>query len=127
MEILEVVEKDKNEYELSFCGHKTTIHSSKEHIDDTIRKRRVAYNMVPDGATIIPRNMIILCKGWLVGGILEDSLCTVYGISSERGIAGYSCSIFWLPTQKELKEILPQRDKLHGDFLVKSKDIYYGL
>lgn len=97
--------------------------SSKEHFDKTIKKRIKAYNLVPDGSIVIPANLVPLFRGWFIGGVLEDSLCRVYGICHDRGgITGYSCSVYWVPTKEEMEAITVDMSKVHGEFHVKTKN-----
>ena len=122
-ENLQMKQIEETKFEYTFFGEKTTYSVSRENIEksfeDVKRKLLKAYDLVPVGAVIIPRALVGLCKGWLIGGILEDSLYAVYGLCQDRGIGGYSCSIFWLPTDGELSEIVADKTKLHGDFKIK--------
>ena len=112
-----------DKYDVEFLGHKTTHHGYNEaSIQKVILKRTKAYDLVPQGAKIIPKQLIGMCKGLLVGGILEDSLYAVYGLCEGKlnsaGISGYSCSIFWFPTDEELKSFT-DFDSLVSDFRIK--------
>jgi len=109
--------EDGKGFEITFLGNKTVTTTFSNHqarFKDAMHKLKTAYNMVPKGAAIIPENRIQECRGHLVGGILQDSLLPVYGIANDRGLVGYACSIFWVLTEVEIKElklgipILPQ-------------------
>lgn len=106
----------------TFLGRTERISSSKEHFNETIQKRIKAYNLVPDGAIVVPANLVALFRGWFIGGVLEDSLYRVYGICHDRGgITGYSCSVYWVPTKEDMDAITVDMRKVHGDFDIKTK------
>lgn len=107
----------------TFLGRTETIwNSSEESHNKRIQKRIKAYNLVPDGAIIIPAKLVALFQGWFIGGVLEDSLYRVYGICHDRGgITGYSCSVYWVPTKEEMEAITVDMRKVHGDFDIKTK------
>lgn len=97
---------------------------SDESFNKSIKKRIKAYNLIPDGAIVIPRNLVPLFQGWFIGGVLEDSLSRVYGVCHDRGgITGYSCSVYWIPTKDEMESITVDMSKVHGDFDVKTSNI----
>lgn len=108
---------------LTFLGRTENIwHSSEEDINERVKKRIKAYNLVPDGAIVIPANLEALFRGWFIGGVLEDSLYRVYGVCSDRGgITGYSCSVYWVPIKEEMEAITVDMSKVHGEFHVKTK------
>ena len=105
-----------------FLGSIERISSCEEYFNETIQKRIKAYNLIPDGAIVIPRSLVPLFQGWFIGGVLEDSLSRVYGICHDRGgITGYSCSVYWVPTKDEMDNITVDMRKVHGDFDIKTK------
>ena len=65
-----------------------------------------ALKKIPDGATIIHPADVDKYRGCLIAGIMEDAIRTVYGIAQSDGIRGFSCSVYYLPTRAELKEII---------------------
>ena len=73
----------------------------KESINKLISKRLRAYNLIPKGCRIIPKDLVGMYRGMLIGGITEDSIQIVYGIS-EPTIRGYSCSVFFIPSDDVL-------------------------
>ena len=106
-------------YQVWFMGKLDTRGTQEYFMKETANKRKKAYDLVPGGATIITKELIGLCQGWLMGGVLSDSVRKVYGICSGGGLPGYSCSIYWVPTEKELKEITPDINQMHGEFFKK--------
>ena len=128
-EILQVAEEDytghnytSTYYKFNFLGKEGKYHTNEDGIKEFIQKRLRAYNLVPNGCTIIPENLIGLFKGMFVGGILEDSIYTVYGLVKDgNGLNGYSCSIYFLPTEEVLKSIMSYSSVI-GDFDKKEKD-----
>ena len=85
-------------YEVIFLGGKPNkCFYNKESIDKLISKRLEAYNLIPKGCKIIPKDLVGMYRGMLIGGILEDSIQIVYGIY-EPTIRGYSCSVFFIPS-----------------------------
>ncbi len=92
-------------YDITFVGQTHRHYTDENQMKKTIKKRQVAFSMVPDNARIVPEAFISEFNGHLMGGILEDSLRKVYGICN-NGIPGFSCSIFWIPTLSELEEII---------------------
>lgn len=109
-------------YQMDFLGHICTYSCSKESLDETIRKRINAYNLIPDGCRVIPANMIKLFNGLLIGGILEDSIMRVHGIC-ENGLRGFSCSVYFTTDAEYLKSILDYENKIIGfdDFKIKEQ------
>jgi len=109
---------------LTFLGRTENIwYSSEQDISARVEKRIKAYNLVPDGAIVIPANLVALFRGWFIGGVLEDSLYRVYGVCSDRGgITGYSCSVYWVPTKEEMEAITVDMSKVHGEFHIKTKN-----
>ncbi|MDO9304596.1 MAG: hypothetical protein Q7T77_04665 [Sulfuricurvum sp.] len=107
----------------SYNGNNNSINDSiNDSINKYIQKRIKAYNLIPDGAIVIPRSLVPLFQGWFIGGVLEDSLSRVYGICHDRGgITGYSCSVYWVPTKDEMDNITVDMRKVHGDFDIKTK------
>lgn len=77
---------------------------SKESIDKLIAKRLGAYNLIPKGCKIIPKDLVKMYRGMFIGGILEDSIQIVYGMS-EPTIRGYLCSVFFEPSSEDLASI----------------------
>ena len=122
----EIVYKDKlitvkkvdKYYDFIFLGYKTRIHSSYSHIEDVIDKRTRAYDLIPAGAKIIPAPLVRICEGLFIGGVLEDSIEKVYGIARDDGIRGYSCSVYWIPSEEELGGF-QNYNSLKGDFKIK--------
>lgn len=109
---------------ITFLGRTENLwYSNKKDINARIEKRIKAYNLVPDGAIVISADLVPLFRGWFIGGVLEDSLCRVYGICHDRGgITGYSCSVYWVPTKEEIEAITVDMSKVHGEFHVKTKN-----
>lgn len=105
-------------YNFSFLGDMIKVHSSDDDIKKLIEKRKKAYDLVPSGAKIITPNLVRLCEGFLIGGILEDSIQKVYGIAGANGLDGYSCSVYWLLTDNEINSFINYK-ALKGDFLIK--------
>ena len=92
-------------FEVIFLGEKPNkCFCNKESIDKLISKRLGAYNLIPKGCKIIPKDLVKMYRGMLIGGILEDSIQIVYGIS-EPTIRGYSCSVFFEPSSEVLASI----------------------
>ena len=56
-------------------------------------------------------------RGMFIGGILEDSIQIVYGIS-EPTIRGFSCSIFFIPSD-EVLATLTDYDSVSGALKIK--------
>ena len=108
-------------YEIDFLGHIYTHSCSKESLDETIRKRIDAYNLIPDACRVIPANMIKLFNGLLIGGILEDSIVRVHGVC-KNGIRGFSCSVFFIPSKEYLDSIMNYGD-LTGDLIIKNDNL----
>ena len=108
-------------YEIEFFGEKTKCSTSIESLASLFEKDKskkiAAYELIPKGCKIIPRKLVRLCDGLLIGGVLADSIRIVYGIGN-GGIDGYYCSIFFLPTEETLKEIT-NYNSLIGDFPIK--------
>jgi len=71
-------------------------------------KLNTAYEMIPDGAAGVPEHKIGAFRGKLMDGILRDSLKIVYGVTGERGMRGFDCSVFWVPTKKEFENLIAQ-------------------
>ena len=92
-------------FEVIFLGKKPNkCFYNKESIDKLISKLLGAYNLIPKGCKIIPKDLVKMYRGMLIGGILEDSIQIVYGIS-EPTIRGYSCSVFFEPSSEVLASI----------------------
>ena len=108
-------------YLVDFLGNTCTHHCLEEHIKETIRKRIAAYNSIPDGCRIIPANMIKLFNGLLIGGILEDSIVRVHGVC-EKGIRGFSCSVFFIPSKEYLDSIM-NHGSFNGDLIIKNHNL----
>ena len=90
---------------------------NKESIDKLIAKRLGAYNLIPKGCKIIPKYLVKMYRGMLIGGILEDSIQIVYGIS-EPTIRGFSCSVFFIPSD-EILATLTDYDSVSGALKIK--------
>ena len=108
-------------YQMDFLGHIFTYSCSKESLDETIRKRINAYNLIPDGCRVIPANMIKLFNGLLIGGILEDSIVRVHGVC-KNGIRGFSCSVFFIPSKEYLDSIM-NHGSFNGDLIIKKDNL----
>ena len=93
-------------YEVIFLDGKPSKYCNynKESIDELISKRLRAYNLIPSGCKIIPKDLVGMYRNMFIGGILEDSIQIVYGIS-EPTIRGYSCSVFFIPSDDVLASI----------------------
>lgn len=93
-------------YEVIFLGGQLSqcYNCNKESIDKLISKRLGAYNLIPKGCRIIPKDLVGMYRGMFIGGILEDSIQIVYGIS-EPTIRGFSCSVFFEPSSEVLASI----------------------
>jgi len=128
-EILQVIEEEyighnytTIDYRYNFLGKEGRYCTNEDGIKDFIQKRLSAYNLVPNRCTIIPENLIGLFRGMFVGGILGDCIYTVYGIVRDRnGLNGYSCSIYFLPTEEVLKSIM-NYSSVFGEFDKKEKN-----
>lgn len=90
---------------------------NKESIDKLIAKRLGAYNLIPKGCRIIPKDLVGMYRGMFIGGILEDSIQIVYGIS-EPTIRGFSCSVFFEPSSEVLASITDY-DSVSGAMKIK--------
>ena len=89
-------------FEVIFLGGKPNKYfCNKESIDKLISKRLRAYNLIPKGCKIIPKDLVKMYRGMLIGGILEDSIQIVYVIS-EPTMKGFSCSVFFIPSDEML-------------------------
>lgn len=127
-DIIQINTRDKDRIgsltrSFTFLGSIERINSCEEFFNETIQKRIKAYNLVPDGAIVIPAQLVPLFRGWFIGGVLEDSLYRVYGICHDRGgITGYSCSVYWVLTKEEMDNITVDMRKVHGDFDIKTKN-----
>ena len=108
-------------YQMDFLGHIFTYSCSKESLDETIRKRINAYNLIPDGCRVIPANMIKLFNGLLIGGILEDSIVRVHGVC-KNGIRGFSCSVFFIPSKEYLDSIM-NYGSFNSDLIIKKDNL----
>ena len=108
-------------YQMDFLGHIFTYSCSKESLDETIRKRINAYNLIPDGCRVIPANMIKRFNGLLIGGILEDSIVRVHGVC-KNGIRGFSCSVFFIPSKEYLDSIM-NHGSFNGDLIIKKDNL----
>lgn len=122
-DVLEMKQIDDGKFECTFLGDKTTHSSSVDYFEknyNTVMDKRLrAYALVPNGCKVIPAGLSPLLNGLFIGGVLEDSIIIVYGVGTNgRGITGYSCSLFFFPTQEVLDSIT-NYGSLHGDFLVK--------
>lgn len=92
-------------FEVIFLGGKPNkCFCNKESIDRLISERLGAYNLIPKGCRIIPKDLVGIYRCMFIGGILEDSIQIVYGIS-EPTIRGYSCSVFFEPSSEVLASI----------------------
>ena len=89
----------------------------KESIDKLIAKRLRAYNLIPKGCRIIPEDLVGMYRGVFIGGVLEDSIQIVYGIS-EPTIRGFSCSVFFEPSS-EVLATLTYYDSISGALKIK--------
>ena len=105
-------------FEVIFLGKECKyMHCNKESIDKLISKRLRAYNLIPEGCRIITKDLVGMYRGMLIGGILEDSIQIVYGIS-EPTIRGFSCSVFFIPSE-EVLATLTDYDSVSGAFKIK--------
>lgn len=105
-------------FEVIFLGGKPSkCFYNKESIDKLIAKRLGAYNLIPKGCRIIPKDLVGMYRGMFIGGILEDSIQIVYGIS-EHTIRGFSCSIFFIPSD-EVLATLTDYDSVSGATKIK--------
>lgn len=92
-------------YEVIFLsGKPSKCRYDKESIDKLIAKRLGAYNLIPKGCRIVPKDLVGMYRGMFIVGILEDSIQIVYGMS-EPTIRGYSCSVFFEPSSEVLASI----------------------
>lgn len=108
-------------YEVIFLGGKPNkCFCNKESIDKLISKRLEAYNLIPKGCRIIPKDLVGMYRGMFIGGILEDSIQIVYGIS-EPTIRGFSCSIFFIPSD-EVLSTLTDYDSVSGAMKIKGEN-----
>lgn len=103
-------ENDKNRFytsmELDFLGHKSGFSpATKENAERCIKKRLKAYEAIPKGCIIIPKQEQDSLRGLLIGGILEDSIQIVYGVCEGGGLSGFSCSVHFLPSSDTLQEL----------------------
>jgi len=64
--------------------------------------------LCPEDARILRKDEVKQYTGKLLAGALEDSCYAVYAFAGGMGVGlhGYSCSVFWVPTRKELSRIL---------------------
>lgn len=108
-------------YEMDLLGHISEYSCSKEYMDNTIRKRIAAYNLIPFGCKVIPKHLIGMFNGLLIGGIMEDSIIRVHGIC-ENGIKGFSCSVFFIPSKEYLDSIMDY-DSFNGELIIKKENI----
>ncbi len=105
-------------FEVIFLGGKPNrCFYNKESINKLISKRLRAYNLIPKGCKIIPTDLVKMYRGMLIGGILEDSIQIVYGIS-EPTIRGFSCSVFFIPSD-EVLATLTDYDSASGALKIK--------
>ena len=106
-------------YEVIFLGGQLSqrYNYDKESIDKLIYKRLGAYNLIPKGCRIIPKDLVGMYRGMFIGGILEDSIQIVYGIS-EPTIRGFSCSVFFIPSD-EVLATLTDYDSASGALKIK--------
>jgi len=109
--VVEIVEIEKDrKYELYFAGSLYCTYNGKEkYVKDEGTKRQKAYGLIPAGCRIIPANKVSEFDGKLIGGIMADSIIRVYGIG-QRGIRGYYCSIYFIPSEEHLKSIVHKDD-----------------
>lgn len=108
-------------YEMDLLGHISKYSCDKKYMDKTIRKRIAAFNLIPVGCKIIPKHLIGMFKGLLVGGIMEDSIIRVHGVC-ENGIRGFSCSVFFIPSKEYLDSIMDY-DSFNGELMIKKENI----
>ena len=108
-------------YEMDLLGHISRYSCDKKYMDETIEKRIAAFNLIPVGCKIIPKHLIGMFKGLLVGGIMEDSIIRVHGIC-ENGIRGFSCSVFFIPSKEYLESIMDY-DSFNGELIIKKDNI----
>lgn len=108
-------------YKMDFLGDITRYYCSKESIDEKIEKRIAAYNLIPAGCKVIPKHLIGMFKGLLVGGIMEDSIIRVHGIC-ENGIRGFSCSVFFIPSKEYLDSIMDYKS-FDSELIIKKESI----
>lgn len=96
-------------YELNFLGAITNVHTDFKGICKYIEKRQPALDLIPKGCIVIPAHLVKNFYGKLIGGVLKDSISIVYGIcvarTSNHGLSGYSCSVFFLPSPELMKEL----------------------
>ena len=105
-------------FEVIFLGGKPNKYfCNKESIDKLISKRLRAYNLIPKGCMIIPKDLVGIYRGVFIGGILEDSIKIVYG-TSEPTIRGFSCSVFFIPSE-EVLATLTDYDSASGALKIK--------
>ncbi len=111
-------------YEVIFLGEQLSqrYNYNKESIDKLISKRLRAYNLIPEGCKIIPKDLVGIYRGMFIGGILEDSIQIVYGIS-EPTIRGFSCSVFFIPSE-EVLATLTDYNATSGALKIKGDNYY---
>ena len=110
-------------FEVIFLGGKPNKYfCNKESIDKLISKRLRAYNLIPEGCKIIPKDLVGMYRGMFIGGILEDSIQIVYGVS-ESTIRGFSCSVFFIPSE-EVLATLTDYDSVSGALKIKGDNYY---
>lgn len=122
-DVLEMKQLSDKKFEYTFLGKKTTSSCSSSYFqknwDDTKNKRLTAYDLVPSGCKVMSSDFSPMLDGLFIGGVLEDSLYIVYGVGTNgRGISGYSCSLFFFPTQ-EVIDSITNYSSLHGEFKIK--------
>lgn len=116
------LKNDRNIYypyfEINFLGSISKYGcGDTEYIDKVIKKRQDAYDLIPIGCKVVPYSLVRLFNGLFIGGIMEDSIKRVYGISS-NGIRGFSCSVFFIPNQEHLDSIMNYQSII-GEFKTK--------
>ena len=110
---LNMYQTSKNKFTMEFLDSKENYTTSEEFLIDTFisyrNKRISAYMLVPiDSIKVSKKIMEDIDNPYqdkLVGGILTDSIERAYGIADRNGIPGYSCSIYWLLSKEEIKQI----------------------
>ncbi len=104
-------------YEMDFLGSISRYSCDEIYMDETIKKRIDAYNLIPDGCKVISKDLVCMFNGLLIGGIMEDSIKRVHSIC-ENGIRGFSCSVFFIPSKAYLDSIMDY-GSIFGDFKIK--------
>jgi len=82
---------------------------TRGNFDKEEEQKKILKNLslCPAGAKILRKSELPEYNGKLLSGALTDSCYTVHSFAGyPGGLHGYCCSVFWVPTKEELKQLI---------------------